>query len=238
MGDLSVGLAQHRLAGRTPTIIFLPGYASDMSGSKAVALEDWARGHGQAFVRFDYRGCGESPGVFEDFTLDDWRDDALAIIDNIQGPVIFVGSSMGGWIMLLAALARPERIVGLVGIAAAPDFTNWGLDAANVATLEREGRIAELSDYGPEPTVTTHAFWKSGQANLLLEDAIAIDVPIRLIHGQCDPDVPWQHSLRLAGLLRSDDVQVILIKDGDHRLSRDQDIKLLIATLEGLVESL
>ncbi len=233
MGDL----AQHRIEGRGPTIIFLPGYASDMSGSKAVALEGWARAAGRAYVRFDYRGCGESPGAFEDFTLADWRDDALAIIDATNGPVILVGSSMGGWIMLLAAAARPERIAGLVGIAAAPDFTDWGFDAAKVATLERDGRIEEFSEYGPEPTITTEAFRQSGQANVLLGQQIALDVPVRLVHGQRDPDVPWRNSLHLAEQLRSDDVQVILIKDGDHRLSRAQDIVLLIATVEALAES-
>lgn len=234
MGDL----AQHRLEGCGPTIIFLPGYASDMSGSKAVALEEWASAAGRAFIRFDYRGCGESAGAFEAFTLDDWRDDVLAIVDAVDGPMILVGSSMGGWIMLLAALARPDKVAGLVGIAAAPDFTDWGYDEAKVATLERDGRIEEFSGYGPEPTVTTRGFWRSGQDNLLLGGEIAIDAPVRLLQGQRDPDVPWANSLKLADQLRSDDVQVILIKDGDHRLSREQDIALLCATVEALAESL
>ena len=232
MGDLN-GIAVRRREGAGSTVIFLPGYASDMAGSKAVALDDWAVRTGRAFVRFDYRGCGESAGAFEDFTLADWRDDALAVIDSVKGPVVLVGSSMGGWIMLLAALARPDRIAALVGIAAAPDFTEWGFDAAQKAALARDDRIAEPSVYGP-PLVTTLGFWESGQRNTLLGDAIALDMPVRLLQGQCDNDVPWRQSLLLAERLRSADVQVALVKDGDHRLSRPQDIALLIATIESL----
>lgn len=232
MGDLN-GPAVRRRKGTGPTIIFLPGYASDMMGSKAVALDDWATRTDRAFVRFDYRGCGESAGAFEDYTLEDWREDALNVIDATEGPVVLVGSSMGAWIMLLAALARPERIAALVGIAAAPDFTEWGFDTAQKAALARDGRIAEPSVYGP-PMVTTLGFWRSGQRNLLLEADIALDVPLRLLHGQRDNDVPWQQSLLLAERLRSADVQVVLVKDGDHRLSRAQDIALLIATIESL----
>ena len=233
MDDLN-GVAVRRREGRGPTVIFLPGYASDMAGSKAVALDAWAIRTGRAFVRFDYRGCGESAGAFEDFTLEDWRDDALAVIDSVAGPVVLVGSSMGGWIMLLAALSRPERMTALVGIAAAPDFTEWGFDAAQKAVLAAEGRIAEASVYGP-PMVTTRDFWDAGQRNLLLGSDIALDMPVRLLHGQCDNDVPWRHSLLLAERLRSADVQVTLVKDGDHRLSRDADIARLIATIESLL---
>jgi pimeloyl-ACP methyl ester carboxylesterase len=226
-------LAVRRRIGTGPTIIFLPGYASDMAGSKAVALDEWAARSGRAFVRFDYRGCGESAGAFEDFTLEDWRDDALGMIDATEGPVMLVGSSMGGWIMLLAALTRPERVAALVGIAAAPDFTEWGFDADQKALLARDGRIVEPSVYGP-PLVTTHGFWEAGQRNLLLGGEIALDMPVRLLQGQCDNDVPWRQSLVLAERLRSPDVQVTLVKDGDHRLSRPQDIALLIATIESL----
>ncbi len=226
-------LAIDRRAGRTPTIIFLPGYASDKTGSKVVALDAWAARTGRAFIRFDFRGCGESAGAFEDFTLENWRDDALAVIDSVTGPVVLVGSSMGGWIMLLAALARPERIVALVGIAAAPDFTEWGFDDAQKAVLATNGRIEEVSRYGA-PMVTTIGFWEAGQRNLLLGSEIAIDAPVRLLQGQCDADVPWQTALTLTARLRSADVQVTLVKDGDHRLSRPQDIDLLIATIESL----
>lgn len=216
--------------------MFLPGYASDMTGSKALALDDWAGRTGRAFVRFDYRGCGESAGNFEDFTLEDWRDDALSVVDSIGGPVVLVGSSMGGWIMLLAALARPERVAALVGIAAAPDFTEWGFTDLQKAALARDGRISEPSDYSA-PLVTTRGFWEAGQRNLLLDAPIALACPVRLLQGQRDIDVPWQQSLLLAERLRSEDVQVLLVKDGDHRLSRPQHIALLIATLEGLFAS-
>lgn len=232
MGDLT-GLAVQRRAGKGPTIIFLPGYASDMAGTKAVALDAWAARAGRAFTRFDYRGCGESAGAFEDFTLEDWRDDALGVIDSTDGPVMLIGSSMGGWMMLHAALARPDKVVALVGLAAAPDFTDWGFDATQKAAFLTNGRVLETSIYGP-PLVTTRAFWEAGQRNLLLGDEIAIDAPVRLIQGQRDPDVPWQNALTLAQQLRSADVQVHLVKDGDHRLSRDADIALLIRTIESL----
>jgi pimeloyl-ACP methyl ester carboxylesterase len=232
MGDLN-GVAVRRHQGQGPTIVFLPGYASDMAGSKAVALDAWAARTGRAFVRFDYRGCGESAGAFEDHNLEDWRDDALGVIDSVDGPVVLVGSSMGGWIMLLAALARPDKVAALVGLAAAPDFTDWGFDAAQKAAFVTDGRVLEPSIYGP-PLVTTSGFWEAGQRNLLLGGQIAIDAPVRLIQGQNDPDVPWQKALMLAERLRSADVQVRLIKDGDHRLSRDTDIALLIGTIESL----
>ena len=228
IGDLAVA----RRAGTGPTIVFLPGYASDMTGSKAMALDGWAAERGRALVRFDYRGCGASAGNFEEQTLDAWLADTLAIIDATEGSLIVVGSSMGGWLMLLAALARPDRIAALVGIAAAPDFTDWGFDQHQRRRLQEDGRIEEPSPYGP-PMVTTRKFWASGQ-RLLLGDTIAVDAPVRLLQGQRDPEVPWRRALDLADALRSDDVQVTLIKDGDHRLSRPQDIALLLHTLETL----
>ena len=180
-------LAHHHTPGAGPTLVFLPGYRSDMQGSKVLAMEAWARDRGQAFLRFDYAGCGESPGDFEDQTLASWRDDALRMIDTlVEGPVVLVGSSMGGWLMLLVAQARPERVVGMVGIAAAPDFTRWGFTDAEKATLASEGRLEQPSDYGPEPMVTTRPFWTSGEANLVLEAPIAFDGPVRLLQGQCD----------------------------------------------------
>ncbi|WP_293881725.1 alpha/beta hydrolase [Sphingomonas sp.] len=225
---------RHR-AGGGPTVLFLPGYASDMAGTKAVALDAWAERRGHAFVRFDYGGCGVSEGDFADQTLDDWLNDALLVMDNMPGPIILVGSSMGGWVMLLAALARPGQIVALVGLAAAPDFTEWGFTEDQKLELLREGRIFEHSEYGP-PMMTTRAFWQSGEAHRLLQRNIAIDVPVRLIHGQRDAAVPWHHAPHLAGQLRSADVQVVLVKDGDHRLSRPGDIALLIAMVEALLE--
>lgn len=229
-------LAHHHTPGTGPTIIFLCGYASDMQGTKAVALENWARDNGRAFLRFDYRGCGESPGAFEDQTLATWRDDTLRMIDTfVTGPVILVGSSMGGWLMLLAALARPERVVGMVGIAAAPDFTEWGFTPEQKRTLQRDGRLEEPSDYSDQPTVTTHGFWEAGQANLLMNEPIPFDGPVRLLQGQQDREVPWQRAVDLAGLLRSDAVHTVLVKDGDHRLSRDTDIALIRQAVQDVI---
>ena len=231
-------LAYRHRAGRGPTILFLPGYASDMEGTKAVALDAWAEREGRAMLRFDYAGCGASDGAFEPQTLATWRGDVLAMIDEvIAGPVLLVGSSMGGWLMLLAALARPDRVAGLVGIAAAPDFTFWGFSQDQKMEILREGRIEEPSPYG-DPVVTTRAFWESGEALRLLHGPIAIDCPVRLLHGQADADVPWQYSLELMKLLRSADVQTAFVKDGDHRLSRGRDVALLIATVNGLLEEL
>lgn len=227
-------LAYHLRKGGGPTLVFLPGYASDMAGTKAVALDTWAERAGRAMLRFDYSGCGESEGRFEDGTLALWRDDALALIDSVaEGPLVVVGSSMGGWIGLLVAEARPDRVAAFVGIAAAPDFTDWGYSQDDKMKLLAEGRIEEPSDYGA-PIVTTRAFWQSGEGLRMLHRDIAIDCPVRLLHGQRDADVPWHHSTHLAGKLRSADVQTILVKDGDHRLSRPQDIELLIATVSSL----
>lgn len=233
-GD-GVRLAYDLRAGAGPTLVFLPGYASDMAGEKAVAVDRWAGAHGRACLRLDYSGCGASDGAFADGTLDRWRDDALLLIDRLAaGPIVLVGSSMGGWLALLIALARPERVAALVGIAAAPDFTDWGFDAARRAALARDGRIAEPSAYSDAPSVITLAFWESGQAHLLLDAPIPIDAPVRLLHGLADGDVPWPTALRLADALRSADVQTILVKDGDHRLSRPADIDLLLRTIAAL----
>lgn len=234
---VTIPLPHHATPGTGPTIVFLPGYASDMAGSKALALEGWARSNGRAFVRFDYRGHGEDRANFTRYTLADWRDDAVAVIDAIAGPVVLVGSSMGGWIMLLAALTRPERVAALIGIAAAPDFTEWGFDAAQKALLTTGETLSEHSEYGPEPTLTTAGFWRSGQDNLLLDGPIPFVGPVRLIQGQEDPDVPWKTALTLAERLTGADVRVTLIKDGDHRLSRDQDLTLLTAIVAEVVQA-
>lgn len=228
-------LAVRRRAGRGPTLVFLPGYASDMEGGKATALDGWAAARGRAMLRFDYAGCGASPGDFEDQTLAGWRDDALAAIDSVEGPVLLVGSSMGGWIMLLAALARPERVAGLIGIAAAPDFTDWGFSDAQKLTIREEGRLEEPSPYGEQPTVTTRAFWESGEGLKLLGGPIAIHCPVRLFHGTDDPDVPWRIALEIMERIETADAQLTLVKSGDHRLSRPNDIALLLRTVEALV---
>ncbi len=235
-------LAYRKVNGSGPTLVFLPGYKSDMAGSKASLLFDHAADTGRAALLFDYAGCGESGGNFEAQTLETWRADALFLIgERTDGPLLLVGSSMGGWLMLLVALALGERVSGMVGIAAAPDFTDWGFDEAQRALLATGETLYEHGDYGPEPTPTTAAFWRSGQANLLLanlqlDGEIAIDCPVRLLHGQADADVPYEISLRLAVALRSADVQTLLVKDGDHRLSRGPDLALLVATLDRLIE--
>ena len=222
--------------GTGPAILFLPGYMSDMAGGKATAVFDWARERGRAALLLDYSGCGESAGDFADGTLSRWREDVLALVErHCPGPLVLIGSSMGGWLMLLCALALPPaRRAGLIGIAPAPDFTAWGTDPGDQARLAAGETVFKDNPYGPEPTPTHPGFWADGQANRLLDAEIPLDCPVRLIHGQQDPDVPWEISLRLAGQLRSADVQVTLIKDGDHRLSRDGDIALLLRTLADL----
>ncbi|MEZ0495303.1 alpha/beta fold hydrolase [Sphingomonas sp. IW22] len=219
--------------GAGPTIVFLPGYASDMSGTKALALEAWAKENGRACIRFDYRGCGESEGAFEDYTLADWRDDALLVIDQVaKGPVVLVGSSMGGWIALLVARERPDRIAALVGIAPAPDFTDWGFSQADKMKLLTDGRLEKPSPYSDQPTVTTRAFWSSGEANRLMHGTIPLKLPVRIVQGMRDSDVPWERAARLAQLIKGADVQCWLVKDGDHRLSRDADIALILRAVE------
>ena len=228
-------LAYRHSFGAGPALVFLPGYMSDMAGSKAAAVFAWASAQGRECLLLDYSGCGESDGVFADCTLSRWRDEVLVLIAALcEGPVVLIGSSMGGWLMLLVALAIPERVAAMVGIAAAPDFTDWGFSAGQKAQLAAGEVVFEANPYGPEPSPTWPGFWRDGQAQLLLGTQITLNCPVRLLHGQQDPDVPWETSLRLAQALRSADVQVLLVKDGDHRLSRECDIALLVQTLAAL----
>jgi len=231
-----------RSGGKLPGVVFLGGFTSDMTGIKASALDGVCDRSGQAFLRFDHFGHGMSSGAFRDGTIGRWADDALAVIDALTaGPQILVGSSMGGWIMLLAALARPRRVAGLVGVAAAPDFTEdliWAKTTPEIRErLRMDGVWLEPSaDAGP-PTPIALRLIEEARRHLLLRGRIAIDRPVRLLHGMADPDVPWQTALRLAERLQGDDVVVTLIKDGDHRLSRDADLELLGATVAALSES-
>lgn len=223
--------------GASPTLLFLPGYASDMEGAKALALDAFAEWRGLRMLRLDYSGTGSSGGSFDEGTLEGWLDEALAAVDRLtKGPLVLVGSSMGGWIALHAALQRAERVAALVGIAAAPDFTEWGFNDARRARLLEEGRIEEPNPYGPEPFVTTRAFWESGQRLLLLNGEIRIDCPVRLVHGVLDADVPLEIAMRTLRALRSADVQLTVIKGGGHRLSEPREIDAILRTVASLLE--
>ena len=233
-------VAYARTPGKSPTVVFLGGFRSDMTGTKAVALEAWAETSGHAFLRFDYLGHGESSGRFEDGTIGRWKEDALAAIDSLtDGKLVLVGSSMGGWLSLLAAQARPERLAGLVLIAAAPDFTErmllGGLSPEDRAILQRDGRLERPSQYSPEPSVFTWKLIEEGRNHLLLDKPLALPCPVRLLHGQSDPDVPWEYSLQIARHLDAPEVISTFVKGGDHRLSTPADIARLIATVEELV---
>jgi pimeloyl-ACP methyl ester carboxylesterase len=207
--------------GTGPTLLFLPGYGSDMEGNKALALDAFAEARGAALLRFDYSGTGSSPGEFADGTLDAWLEEALAIVDHLtQGPIIVIASSMGGWIALHLALRRPDRMKAMVGIAAAPDFTSWGFADGDVA--ERQG--------------LARAFWESGQKLLLLHQPIDIHCPVRLLHGELDHDVPLDVALRTLRALRSADVQLLVLKGGGHRLSEPHEIDAILRTVATLLE--
>ncbi|MDX1541542.1 MAG: alpha/beta hydrolase [Geminicoccaceae bacterium] len=234
----------HRIAyrhtpGAAPGVLFCGGYTSDMTGTKATALEAHCRQTGRAFTRFDYMGHGQSGGRFEDGTIGLWAEDAVQVLDRVSdGPTVVIGSSMGGWVMLLLALARPGRVGALLGIAAAPDFTEDLLlpraEAAQLEQLDRQGYWIQPSAYGDDPYVVTRALLEDGRRNLVLRAPIAIDCPVHLLHGQRDEAVPWQTSLTLAERLRSDEVTVELVKAGDHRLSRESDLERLLAVVDHL----
>jgi pimeloyl-ACP methyl ester carboxylesterase len=232
-------IAFRHVGGTGPAVVFLPGYMSDMAGAKATALFAWAEAQGRECLLLDYSGCGESHGSFADGTLSRWRDEVVALAEGriLADRVVLVGSSMGGWLMLLVASALGARVAGLVGTAAAPDFTDWGYTADQQRALAVGGIHYEDNPYGPDPAPTHPGFWADGQAQRLLGGEIELDCPVRLLHGQDDDTVPPELSMRLARALRSQDVQVTLVKGGDHRLSRDSDIALLLRTVAALTES-
>lgn len=228
-------IAFRQTKGTGPTLVFLPGYMSDMAGGKATALFDKAASEGRAALLLDYSGCGKSSGDFGDGTLSKWRDEVLALIKTyVEGPVLLVGSSMGGWLMLLVGIALGERLAAMVGIAAAPDFTRWGFDDQQRAHMAAGKVLYKDNPYGPEPTPTHPGFFTDGEAQLMLNNDLPITCPVRLLHGQSDEEVPWEISLKLATALRSDDIQVNLVKDGEHRFSRDGDIALLRSVVDAL----
>jgi pimeloyl-ACP methyl ester carboxylesterase len=234
-----IELAWNRTPGNGPTVVFLPGYRSDMTGDKATALAAFCAQRNLGMLRFDYSGHGASSGDFLDGTIGAWAADALAAIDALtSGRLILVGSSMGGWIALLTALARPERMAGLIGVAAAPDFTQrlmWdSMAPPERETLRRDGVLYVPSQYG-EPTPITLKLIEDGANHLLLTGPMPIHCPVRLLHGQADPDVPWELALRIAERVETQDVRITLVKDGDHRLSRPGDLALLCRTVAGLL---
>ena len=232
-------IAYHRSPGAGPGIVFLGGFRSDMTGTKAQFLQDWARARGRAFLRFDYSGHGASSGDFLDGCIGDWAADAIAAIEALtEGPQVLVGSSMGGWIALLAARALPEQVAALVGIAAAPDFTEdsmWaGFDAAQRAELESQGQVALPSDYSDEPYVITRKLIEDGRNHLVLRAPLHLDGPVRLLQGTADADVPQAVALRLLEHLSGPDIRLTLVKGADHRFSDPACLDLLARTLDDL----
>ena len=234
-------IAYARLPGKAPGVVFLPGFHSDMTGIKAMRLEAHCRRRGQAYLRFDYQGHGRSSGRFEDGTIGGWAEDAIAVLDALtEGAQVLVGSSMGGWLMLLAALARPERVSGLLGIASAPDFAQElllpSLSEAALAALDSAGVWHRPSAYGADPYPITQRFLDEAATHLVLGRKLPLACPVRLLHGMADPDVPFVYSLLLADALAAADTVVSLIKDGEHRLSRESDLERVCRTLDELLD--
>ena len=230
-------LAYRLRAGSSPTLMFLPGYASDMDGTKALALDAFAERQGLSMLRFDYSGTGSSEGSFCHGTLAKWLEEALTLLDRlICGRVIVIGSSMGGWIALHLARLRPERVQALVGIAAAPDFTDWGFSADQKTELQSAALPDDPKPEGSGPNVLTSDFFNSGQQLLLLSSRIAIDCPVRLLHGENDKDVPLEVAFRTLRALCSADVQLNVLKNGGHRLSEPREIDAILRTVASLLE--
>jgi len=235
-GD-GVRLAWRRVEGAGPTVVWLGGFMSDMSGTKAQALADWAREEGRSYLRFDYSGHGESEGAFRDCTITRWREDSLRVIGELtEGPLVLAGSSMGGWLACLVAAAVPERIGALVLIAPAADFTEKlmrpNLPPEAVTALREDGVWLRPSEYGDDPHPITRELLEDGARWSILEGCVPVEAPVRILQGGEDPDVPWRHALELANQIKGEDVVFTLIRDGDHRLSRPQDIERLLLTVE------
>lgn len=238
-------IAHHLTAARDgvagPGVVFLGGYRSDMTGTKAAHLQDWATAQGRAFLRFDYSGHGQSDGRFEDGGIGDWSRDAMAIIAGLtRGPQILVGSSMGGWIALLVARAMPERVAGLVGIAAAPDFTEdlmlatFTQDQKNA--LQQNGFVEEMSEYSDKPNIITRAFLDDGAKHLVLRSPLNLPFPVRLLQGTADVDVPPAVAQRLFDHASCPDMRLTLVKGADHRFSTPACLDLICRTLEEMLQ--
>jgi len=230
-------IAYHHIAGYKPTVMFFPGFFSHMQGTKALWLNECCKARGQSYIRFDYRGHGESDGTFEEGTISDWLNDALLILDEVaDAPVVAVGSSMGGWIALLAALARPDIIRGFVGIASSPDFTK-SIYEERITDEERNrlhenGYILRNSDYQDKPVKITNKLIDDGHRHFLLHrNSLELDIPACFIHGKRDKDVPWQKSAKLHQMIGEQKSELILVPDGEHRLSRPKDLRLIDAAV-------
>lgn len=236
-------IAYERIEGAAPTFVWLGGFKSDMAGTKAQTLADWANQRGQGFVRFDYSGHGRSGGRFEDGTISRWLSDTLAVLDELTaGPLALVGSSMGGWLALLAARARPDRVKGLLLIAPAADFTERLMWAGFTPKEQRQilayGRLEQPSEYSPEPNVITRDLIEDGRKHLIMGGPIPFDGPCYILQGQADPDVPREHVIELSNLIKTDNALLHLIKDGDHRLSRPQDLEALVKQASSIAKQL
>ncbi|KAK1787722.1 hypothetical protein P4O66_016206 [Electrophorus voltai] len=236
-------LAYRKLTGKSPGVVFLPGFASTMSGQKAEALEEFCKSLGHSYLRFDYTGCGASDGQMEDYNIGVWKKDVLYVLDKLlEGPQILVGSSMGGWLMLLAALARPEKVAALVGIATAADHFVAAFNALPIEVkkeVEERGSWAFPSRYSAEGFYPlSFAFLREAEKHCVLASPIPVTCPVRLIHGLQDEDVSWHVSLQVAERVLSTDVDLILRKGGHHRLSEKEDIKLIVYTIDDLIDKL
>ena len=232
-------IAYVRTPGQGPGVVFLGGFMSDMTGTKAQCLQDWAQMQGRAFLRFDYSGHGQSSGAFEDGCIGDWAEDALAVINALtEGPQVLVGSSMGGWISLLVAKAIPERIAGMVGIAPAPDFTEdsmWsGFDEAQRAALMRDGQITVPSDYSPDGYPITRRLIEDGRRHLVLRAPLSLPFPLRILQGTADTDVPPSVALRLMDHADCPDLRLTLVKGADHRFSTPDCLAMIAASVENV----
>ena len=239
--DLGDGrrIAHRRTSGDGPGVVFLGGFRSDMTGIKATFLETWAKARGRAFLRFDYTGHGASSGDFLDGTIGGWARDAEDAVERLtEGPQLLVGSSMGGWIALLLAGRLPGRVAGLVGVAAAPDFTEdamWaGMDAAARGRLAADGRIEVPSDYDDAPFPITRALIEEGRRQLVLRRPLALPFPVRLLHGDADRDVELDVALRLLAHAECPDMRLTIVKGADHRFSAPENLELLAETVEAL----
>uniref|UniRef100_A0A8C7KVB3 Palmitoyl-protein thioesterase ABHD10, mitochondrial n=2 Tax=Oncorhynchus TaxID=8016 RepID=A0A8C7KVB3_ONCKI len=236
-------LAYRKVKGKSPGVVFLPGFASNMGGKKAEALEEFCQSLGHSYLRFDYTGCGSSEGEMVDGTVGTWKRDVLYVLDElVEGPQILVGSSMGGWLMCLAAIARPERTAAMVGISTAADHFVTVFNTLPIEVrkeIEEKGQWVVPTKHNEEGSITfTTEFLKEAEQHCVLQSPIPVTCPVRLIHGMKDQDVPWHISMQLAERVLSNDVDVILRKHGQHRMAEKEDIKLIVYTIDDLIDKL